>query len=71
MIKDSAYDITQNQDAMKVFFKFAPVTAKIVEKDDGIPLGLSLLSILGRDKDRNPDFKMEDLNDALNEIKKY
>ncbi len=70
-LKDSAYDITQNQDAMKVFFKFAPETAKTVEKDDGIPLGLSLLSILERDKDRNPDFKMEDLNHALNQIKKY
>ncbi|MBE5991629.1 MAG: hypothetical protein E7247_04450 [Paenibacillaceae bacterium] len=70
-LKDSAYDITQNQEAMKVFYKFAPVTAETVEKEEGIPLGLSLLSILGRDKDRNPDFKMEDLNDALNQIKKY
>ncbi|MFW6676867.1 glycoside hydrolase family 2 protein [Lacrimispora sp. AGF001] len=70
-LKDSAYDITQNQEAMKVFYKFAPATAETVEKDEGIPLGLSLLSILGRDKDRNPDFKMEDLNHALNQIKKY
>ena len=47
------------------------VNLYMVEKEEGIPLGLSLLSILGRDKDRNPDFKMEDLNHALNQIKKY
>ena len=70
-LKDSAYDITQNQEAMKVFYKFAPATAETAEKEEGIPLGLSLLSILSRDKDRNPDFKMEDLNHALNQIKKY
>ena len=70
-LKDSAYDITQNQDAMKALSKFAPVTAEKIIKDDGIPLGLALMSIVSRDKDNNPDFKMEDLNSALNEIKKY
>ncbi|WP_124065327.1 glycoside hydrolase family 2 TIM barrel-domain containing protein [Clostridium sp. E02] len=70
-LKDSAYDITQNQDAMKVFSRFAPATAEKILKDEGIPLGLSLMSIVDRDKDNNPDFKMEDLNHALNQIKKY
>ncbi|MDW2796213.1 hypothetical protein RZO55_01245 [Clostridium boliviensis] len=70
-LKDSAYDITQNQEAMKALSKFAPVTAEKIIKDDGIPLGLALMSIVSRDKDNNPDFKMVDLNSALNEIKKY
>lgn len=69
-LKDSAYEICQSDEAMAVFYRFAPVTAEAVEKEEGIPLGLSLLNILGRDKARNPEFEMEELNRALNQVKK-
>lgn len=69
-LKDSAYDISQNEEAMRVFSSFAPVTAEAVRKEEGIPLGLSLLNILGRDQARNPAFEMEELNRALNQVKK-
>lgn len=69
-LRDSAYEICQSDEAMAVFCRFAPVTAEAVEKEEGIPLGLSLLNILGRDKARNPEFEMEELNRALNQVKK-
>lgn len=69
-LKDSAYEISLNEEAMEVFSGFAPVTAKAVRKEDGIPLGLSLLNILSRDQARNPEFEMEELNRALNQVKK-
>ncbi len=69
-LKDSAYEVCENEEAMEVFARFAPVTAEAVRKEDGIPLGLSLLNILGRDKERNPEFEMKELNQALNQVKK-
>ncbi len=69
-VEDSANDMLEYPAAFAVLKEQVPKLAQIIEEDNGLPLGFSLLRIMGFMRKRVGEINVKTLNDQLNQIKK-